>query len=70
MVTLLNYIIQLALCICGFCVCGFNQLGIKNIREKSYVVADVYYVARPAMSESVMNTYRLFSCLFFLNYTV
>lgn len=38
--------------------------------EGSYIVADVYHIARPTMAASVLNIYRLlFSCHYSLNNT-
>lgn len=48
---------------------GINQLWIKNIWNKCYFVASIYYVVRLIMVASVLNVYRSFF-FYFLNNTV
>ena len=38
---------------------GMNQLQIENT-QKSYVIANMYYVVRPKMVVSVPNIYKVF----------
>lgn len=50
------FLIQWVLRICGFLILRFNQLQIENIQKKKYIAVDMYYIARPRMAASVLNT--------------